>query len=67
MKILISYNHEFVKKGIKTVMAKSRINNEGNIRLRSDGLYEVRITIGTDFMTGKQKRASAMLISEGCS
>lgn len=39
-------------------MAKTRINNEGNIRLRADGLYEVRVTLGTDFITGKQKRVS---------
>lgn len=39
-------------------MTKTRANNEGNIRLRADGLYEVRVTLGTDFMTGKQKRVS---------
>lgn len=39
-------------------MSKTRSNNEGNIRLRPDGLYEVRVTVGTDFMTGKPKRVS---------
>lgn len=39
-------------------MAKTRSNNEGNIRLRSDGRYEVRVTVGHDIMTGKPKRVS---------
>ena len=39
-------------------MSKTRSNREGNIRLRADGRYEVRITIGIDFMTGAPKRIS---------
>lgn len=39
-------------------MAKTRSNNEGNIRLRPDGRYEVRVTVGHDIMTGKPKRVS---------
>ena len=39
-------------------MAKSRANNEGNIKLRSDGRYEVRVTVDYDKMTGKPKRVS---------
>lgn len=39
-------------------MSKSRVNGEGNIRLRADGRWEVRITIGYDFTTGKPKRVS---------
>jgi len=39
-------------------MAKTRANNEGNIKLRSDGRYEVRITVDYDKMTGKPKRIS---------
>ena len=33
-------------------------HNEGNIKLRADGRYEVRVTAGTDFATGKAKRIS---------
>lgn len=33
-------------------------HNEGNIKLRSDGRYEVRVSAGTDFATGKAKRIS---------
>ena len=33
-------------------------NNEGSIRQRSDGRFEVRITGGIDFETGKPKRIS---------
>ncbi len=39
-------------------MAKARANKEGNIRLRSDGRFEVRVTVDFDPMTGKQKRIS---------
>ncbi|MBR3870288.1 MAG: site-specific integrase [Clostridia bacterium] len=39
-------------------MSKTRVNGEGNIRLRTDGRWEVRITIGYDFATGKPKRIS---------
>ena len=39
-------------------MAKTRSNNEGNIKLRSDGRYEVRVTVDYDKMTGKPKRVS---------
>ena len=35
-----------------------RGTNEGSIRKRSDGRYEVRITTGIDYKTGKPKRAS---------
>lgn len=33
-------------------------HNEGNIRQRKDGRWEVRISAGTDFQTGKPKRIS---------
>lgn len=39
-------------------MAKTRSNNEGNIRQRSDGRFEVRVTVGYDKLTGKPKRVS---------
>lgn len=35
-----------------------RGHNEGSIKLRSDGRYEVRVTSGIDFATGKPKRIS---------
>lgn len=37
---------------------KKRGHNEGNIRERSDGRFEVRVTAGIDFATGKPKRIS---------
>lgn len=39
-------------------MGTRRANNEGNIRERKDGRFEVRVTAGTDFETGKPKRVS---------
>ncbi len=39
-------------------MPKTRANGEGSIRQRQDGRYEVRITLGIDFATGKPKRIS---------
>lgn len=39
-------------------MSKARANNEGNIKLRADGRYEVRVTVDYDKMTGKPKRVS---------
>ena len=39
-------------------MSKTRANREGNIRQRSDGRWEVRITLGIDFATGEPKRIS---------
>lgn len=33
-------------------------HNEGSIRQRKDGRWEVRISAGTDFQTGKPKRIS---------
>lgn len=39
-------------------MPKTRANGEGNIRKRKDGRYEVRITLGIDFSTGKPRRIS---------
>ena len=39
-------------------MSKTRSNNEGNIKLRADGRYEVRVTVDYDKMTGKPKRVS---------
>lgn len=35
-----------------------RGHNEGSIRQRSDGLWEIRVTAGIDFSTGKRKRIS---------
>lgn len=45
-------------------MAKTRIDGEGNIRLRSDGRWEVRVTVGIDFATGKAKRISKYAASK---
>lgn len=39
-------------------MGKRRYNNEGNIRRRSDGRYEVRVSGGMDFATGQPIRIS---------
>ena len=39
-------------------MSRARANGEGSIRQRKDGRWEVRITIGLDFMTGAPKRIS---------
>lgn len=39
-------------------MAKTRYNGEGNIRLRADGRYEVRVSGGIDFATGQPIRIS---------
>lgn len=36
----------------------TRMKNEGNIRKRSDGRWEVRISLGIDFATGEPKRIS---------
>ena len=37
---------------------KRKSNNEGNIRQRKDGRWEIRVTAGIDFETGKPKRIS---------
>lgn len=37
---------------------QKRNNNEGSIRERKDGRFEVRVTAGYDFETGKSKRIS---------
>ena len=34
-------------------MALKRANSEGNLRKRSDGTWETRVTLGTDPKTGK--------------
>lgn len=39
-------------------MSKTRANGEGNIRQRADGRWEVRVTIGIDFVTGEPNRIS---------
>ncbi len=39
-------------------MFKKRGQNEGSIRKRKDGKYEVRITAGIDFEKGTVKRVS---------
>ena len=39
-------------------MSKIRANKEGNIRQRPDGRWEVRVTVGIDYATGKPKRVS---------
>lgn len=39
-------------------MSTRRNNNEGSIRERKDGRFEVRVTAGFDFSTGKRKRIS---------
>lgn len=42
-----------------TIMAKTkRGHNEGSIRQREDGRWEIRVTAGIDFKTGKPKRIS---------
>lgn len=38
--------------------SKKRGQNEGSIRERKDGRFEVRVTAGYDFETGKSKRIS---------
>ena len=45
-------------------MAKQRLDGEGNIRLRSDGRYEVRISGGVDYATGERTRISRYANSE---
>ena len=45
------------RKGVNT-MSRTRANGEGNIRQRTDGRWEVRVTIGIDFSTGEPKRIS---------
>ena len=37
---------------------KKRNHNEGSIRERADGRFEIRVTAGYDFETGKSKRIS---------
>ncbi len=37
---------------------KKRNYNEGSIRERADGRFEIRVTAGYDFETGKPKRIS---------
>ena len=39
-------------------MPKTRKDREGNIRLRADGRWEVRVTIGIDYATGEERRIS---------
>lgn len=39
-------------------MSKTRKDREGNIRLRADGRWEVRVTIGIDYATGEERRIS---------
>lgn len=39
-------------------MSRTRANSEGNIRMRSDGRWEVRVTLGIDYATGEAKRVS---------
>ena len=38
--------------------ALRRGHNEGNIRQRTDGRWEVRLSAGIDYKTGKPKRTS---------
>ena len=38
--------------------ALRRGHNEGNIRQRTDGRWEVRLSAGIDYKTGKPKRIS---------
>ena len=45
-------------------MPKHRAKNEGSIRKRSDGRYEVRISVGVDFATGQPKRISRYAATE---
>lgn len=45
-------------------MAKNRLDGEGNIRLRKDGRYEVRISGGIDFSTGLPIRVSRYASTE---
>ena len=37
---------------------KKRNHNEGSIRERADGRFEIRVTAGYDFEIGKPKRIS---------
>ena len=43
---------------VKTNKSSRRGHNEGNIRQRSDGRWEVRLSAGMDYKTGKAKRTS---------
>lgn len=45
-------------------MPKHRAKNEGSIRKRADGRYEVRISVGVDFATGQPKRISRYAATE---
>ena len=42
----------------KTKKPMHRGHNEGNIRQRTDGRWEVRLSAGIDYKTGKPKRTS---------
>ena len=46
-------------------MQKTRCDGEGNIRLRKDGRYEVRLSGGIDFSTGQPIRISRYAKTEG--
>ena len=43
---------------LKTNKSSRRGHHEGNIRQRSDGRWEVRLSAGMDYKTGKAKRTS---------
>ena len=43
----------------KTKKPMHRGHNEGNIRQRTDGRWEVRLSAGIDYKTGKPKRTSS--------
>lgn len=45
-------------------MPRSKLNGEGSIRKRNDGLYEIRISAGKDARTGEYKRISKYAHSE---
>lgn len=45
-------------------MPKTKRNGEGSIRMRNDGLYEVRVSVGKDPRTGEYKRISKYVHSE---
>ena len=45
-------------------MPKTKRNGEGSIRMRNDGLYEVRVSVGKDTRTGEYKRISKYTRSE---
>lgn len=54
----------FIWEGVRTIMSKTRRNGEGSIRKRSEHCWEVRVSGGIDFLTGKPTRISRYASTE---